>query len=94
MLIVHVHVHVKPECVGAFKTASAANAQRSRQEPGIAQFEVLQQQDDPNRFLLIEVYRTAEAAAAHKATTHYANWRDAVAGMMAEPRRSVKFTAV
>ena len=94
MLIVHVHVHVKPECVDAFKSASLENARHSRQEAGVARFEVYQQQDDPTRFVLVEVYRTAEATAAHKQTAHYARWRDAVAGLMAEPRHSVKYDEV
>ena len=92
MLIVHVHVHVKPESVEAFKTASIENARQSRLEPGIARVDVLQQQDDPTRFLLIEIYRTPEAPAAHKETAHYQLWRDTVALMMAEPRSSTKFT--
>ena len=94
MLIVHVHVHVKPEAVEAFKAASMENARNSVQEPGVARFDVVQQQDDPNRFVLVEAYRTADAPAAHKATEHYATWRDAVAPMMAEPRHSVKFSNV
>jgi quinol monooxygenase YgiN len=94
MLIVHVHVHVKPESVTAFREATLENARHSVQEPGIARFDVVQQQDDPTRFVLIEVYRTVEAAAAHKETAHYAKWRDAVAPMMAEPRNSVKYNAV
>jgi len=91
MLIVHVHVHVKPECVDAFKAATVENARQSMREPGIARFDVVQQTDDPERFVLVEVYRTADAPAAHKATAHYAAWRDAVEPMMAEPRRSVRF---
>jgi (4S)-4-hydroxy-5-phosphonooxypentane-2,3-dione isomerase len=91
MLIVHVHVHVKPEYVEAFEKASIANARESRKEPGIARFDFLQQRDDPTRFVLIEAYRTPEAPAAHKETSHYQTWRDAVAPMMAEPRTSVKF---
>ncbi len=91
MLVVHVHVRVKPECVEAFRQASLANARQSVQEPGIARFDVVQQADDPTRFVLVEAYRTAEAPAAHKATAHYATWRDAVADMMAEPRTSVKY---
>jgi len=91
MLIVHVHVHVKPECVEAFKQATIANAQESIREPGIARFDFLQPQDDPTRFVLIEAYRTPEAPAAHKETRHYQTWRDAVAPLMAEPRTSVKF---
>jgi len=92
--IVHVHVRVKPESVAAFQEATLANVRASRREPGIAQFDLLQHQDDPTRFLLIEAYRTAEAPAAHKETPHYATWRDTVAPMMAEPRRSEKFSDV
>ena len=94
MLIVHVHVHVKPESVVDFRQATLENARSSVQEPGIARFDVVQQQDDTTRFVLIEVYRTVEAAAAHKETGHYAKWRDAVAPLMAEPRSSVKYNAV
>ncbi len=94
MLIVHVHVHVKPECVEAFRQASLENARHSLQEPGIARFDVAQRQDDPCRFVLVEAYRTPEAPAAHKETAHYARWRDAVAPMMAEPRASVKYANV
>lgn len=92
MLVVHVFVHVKPGAVDAFRAASIANARQSIQEPGIARFDVIQQADDPTRFVLVEVYRTAEAPAAHKETAHYATWRDTVADMMAEPRTSIKYT--
>ena len=94
MIIVHVHVCVKPDCVEAFRAASIENARQSRLEPGIARFDVLQQNDDPTRFVLVEIYRTPEAPAAHKETAHYQVWRDAVAPMMAEPRTGVKFTDV
>ena len=91
MLVVHVHVHVKPESIAAFKAASLANARASVAEPGIARFDVVQQADDPRHFVLVEVYRTPAASAAHKETPHYLAWRDAVAPMMAEPRTSVKY---
>jgi quinol monooxygenase YgiN len=91
MLVVHVHVHVKPDQVEAFKEASLENARNSVQEPGIAGFDVIQQQDDPTRFVLVEVYRTPDDPARHKETAHYQKWRDAVADMMAEPRSSVKY---
>ena len=94
MLIVHVHVQVKPEFVEAFRLATKENARHSVKEPGIARFDVLQQPDDPCRFVLVEVYRTPQAPAAHKETAHYAAWRDRVAEMMAEPRTSVKYTNV
>lgn len=91
MLIVHVHVKVKPDCVNAFREATLENARHSVQEPGIARFDVLQQADDSARFVLVEAYRSVEAPAQHKETAHYRKWRDAVAPMMAEPRASVKF---
>ena len=91
MLIVHVHVHVKPEFVDAFRDASIENARESVQEPGIARFDVIQQADDPARFMLVEIYRDQEASLRHKETAHYAKWRDTVAPMMAEPRTAVKF---
>ncbi|MCS6770857.1 MAG: antibiotic biosynthesis monooxygenase [Kiritimatiellae bacterium] len=90
-IIVHVHVHVKPEGIEAFKAATLANVLASRKEPGVARFDAYQQADDPTRFLLIEEYKTPDAPAAHKATPHYAAWRDAVAPLMAEERRSVKY---
>ena len=94
MHIVHVHVHVKPDCLEAFRVATLANARASVQEPGIARFDLVQQADDPTRFVLVEVYRAAAAPAAHKETAHYAAWRDAVAPLMATPRTSVKFSNV
>jgi len=94
MFIVHVFVHVKPDDVEAFKTATIANASNSVQEPGIARFDVVQQQDDPTRFILVEVYKDEEAPARHKETTHYQTWRDTVAPMMAEPRSNIKLTNI
>jgi (4S)-4-hydroxy-5-phosphonooxypentane-2,3-dione isomerase len=94
MFIVHVHVHVKPEWVQAFRQATLENARQSVQEAGIARFDVLQQPDDETRFVLVEVYRTPDDPARHKATAHYLTWRDTVAEMMAEPRTSVSYTNV
>ena len=94
MFIVHVHVHVKPEAVDAFKQATIENARNSLREPGIARFDVVQQIEDPTRFVLVEVYRTPEDPARHKETPHYRTWRDTVAEMMAEPRASTKFDNV
>ncbi len=91
MLIVQVQVQVLPEWVDAFKAATLANARASVREPGIARFDVVQQADDPTRFVLVEVYRDAAAPAPHKATAHDAAWRDTVAPMMAAPRTSVKY---
>ena len=90
MHIVHVHVHVKPDCVDAFIAATLDNARNSVQEPGVARFDVVQQADDHNRFVLVEVYRDAEAPAKHKETAHYLTWRETVADMMAEPRQGIK----
>ena len=94
MFIVHVFVHVRSEDIAAFKDATLENARNSIQEPGVARFDMMQQQDDPTRFLLVEVYRTPDDPARHKETLHYKQWRDTVAQMMAEPRTSVKYTNV
>ena len=94
MLIVHVFVHVKPSDVAAFTAATLENARNSVQEPGIVRFDVIQQEDDPTRFVLVEIYRTPADPARHKETAHYLTWRNAVESMMAEPRRSVKYGVV
>jgi quinol monooxygenase YgiN len=94
VLIVHVHVHVKADAVDAFAAATYENARLSVREPGVVRFDVVRQDDDPTRFLLIEIYHTPDDPAHHKATPHYAVWRDAVEPMMAEPRRSVRYHAL
>ncbi len=94
MVIVHVHVHVKADCVEAFREASLENARNSVKEPGVARFDVVQQADDPTRFVLVEVYRTPDDPAKHKETAHYLTWRDTVAEMMAEPRLGIKYANV
>ena len=94
MLIVLVHANVKSEFIEAFKQATIENATNSVREAGIARFDVIQQSDDPTKFILVEVYKTADAPASHKETVHYARWRDAVAGMMAEPRQGIKYTNI
>jgi quinol monooxygenase YgiN len=92
MFIVHVFVRVKEGYAEQFRQASIENAKNSIQESGVGRFDVMQQQDDPNRFVLVEVYRTPDDPARHKETAHYRKWRDHVAEMMAEPRQSVKYT--
>lgn len=95
MHVVHVHVHVTPGSADAFAAASLANARASVQEPGVLRFDVLADQADPHHFVLVEVYVDAdEAPAAHKATEHYATWRDTVAPMMAQPRSAARFSAL
>jgi len=94
MLIVHVHVHVKPDCLDAFKRAVLANAAASVREPGVVRFDVVQSCEDATRFVLLEIYRDDQAQARHKETAHYAAWRDGVAELMASPRSSVKYEAL
>ncbi len=93
MFIVHVFIHVKPEQIEAFKAATLSNVKNSMKEPGISRFDFLQN-DDPNKFLLVEVYRTPEDAVKHKATPHYMAWRDTVEHMMLEPRSSIKYSNI
>ncbi|RKH13117.1 MULTISPECIES: putative quinol monooxygenase [Corallococcus] len=92
LLVVHVHVHVLPQHVDAFLQATLANARASVKEPGIARFDVVQDNEDPTRFVLVEAYRSPDAPAAHKETAHYLTWRDTVTPMMAEPRTSRRYT--
>jgi quinol monooxygenase YgiN len=92
MYISVVYVHVKPEFTEAFIEATRENARSSRQEPGVVRFDFLQQQDDPTRFMLYEVYRQASDLDAHRLTAHYLRWRDTVTDWMAETRTSVKYT--
>ena len=94
MVIIHVHIHVKPDRIEDFKRATLENARNSLKEPGIARFDFLRRKGDPNRFVLIEVYRTPEDPARHKETAHYQKWRDAVADWMAEPRKGVSYEAL
>lgn len=94
MLIVHVFIHVKKETIEAFKEATLENARNSVQEPGIIRFDVVQAQDDPAKFVLIEVYRTLEATARHKETAHYKKWKNSVENMMAQPRTSLKYSSI
>jgi len=94
MNIVLVHVHVKPEFIEAFKQATIENASNSVKEEGVARFDVIQLDDDPSRFILVEVYKSTDAAVAHKDTAHYLKWRDTVAGMMAEPRQGIKYNNI
>lgn len=94
MLVVHVHVRVLPDRVDDFLAATLTNAQASLLEPGVLRFDVLRDDTDPAHVVLVEAYRDADAAAAHKQTAHYATWRDTVADMMAEPRASARFSAV
>lgn len=94
MVIIHVFVHVKPDHVEAFKTATIENARNSLKEEGVIRFDVIQQKDDPARFVLVEVYRTPDDPGRHKETMHYQTWRDTVADMMAEPRTSIKYANV
>jgi quinol monooxygenase YgiN len=91
MHIVQVYVHVKPEFIEAFRAASMENARNSVKEPGIARFDVLQQQDDPTRFILVEVYRTPDDPPRHRETRHYQVWKETAEPMMAEPRTRALF---
>ena len=94
MVITFVHAAVKPDRVEDFRRASLENASNSAREPGVIRFDVVQEKADPSRFVLVEIYRTAEDPARHKETAHYKAWRDAVADWMAEPRRAVHYDPV
>ncbi len=94
MHIIHVCVHVKKDTIEDFKQATMHNARNSVCEAGVVRFDVIQQQDDPARFVLVEVYKTPEDQLLHKETGHYQTWRDTVADMMEEPRKGIQYTNV
>lgn len=94
MHILHVHVTVKPEFVEQFIEAIRDNAQNSIQEPGVVRFDVHQQQDDPTRFVLVEVYQTPDDHAKHRETAHYLKWRDEVVDMMQEARYALRYNNI
>jgi len=94
MLILCVYVHVKPEAVEAFREATMENARNSRREPGVARFDLMEQADDPARFMLYEVYRDAAAQAAHKETAHYRAWAAKTVDMFPEPRTRQLYRAI
>ena len=91
MLIILVQVHVKPEFLEEFKQATIVNATNSVKEPGIARFDVIQQEDDPTRFVLMEAYRNPEAALKHRETAHYLAWVEKAEGWLAEPRTRARY---
>ena len=91
MVIVHVHIHVKPDCVEKFIEATLANASNSVKEPGVARFDVIQEADDPTKFVLVEVYRSQEDIVKHKETAHYDAWQQVALDMMIEPRTRVRY---
>jgi (4S)-4-hydroxy-5-phosphonooxypentane-2,3-dione isomerase len=94
MHILHVHIHVKPEHLEEFKKATLVNASKSREEAGVARFDVIQQADDPTRFVLMEAYRSPEGHAKHKETEHYNNWNAAVADWLFEPRTRTVYSSL
>jgi autoinducer 2-degrading protein len=94
MFIVQVYIHVQPDKIETFKAVTLENAQNSLKEPGVARFDILQQADDPTRFVLVEVYRTPEDAPKHKETAHYNRWREQAEPLMAEPRTRTIYSNV
>lgn len=94
MYAVCVSIHVREGRAAEFVEATLENARLTRREPGNLRFDVLRQEQDPNRFTLYELYRTPEDFAAHQQTAHYLRWRGAVADWMAEPRVGVKHHGV
>jgi autoinducer 2-degrading protein len=91
MIVTCVYITVKPESIDGFIRASEANHSESVKEPGNIRFDLIQQADDPCRFMFYEAYESEEAAAAHKNTAHYLKWRESVQEMMAEPRKGTRY---
>ena len=94
MIVTCVYVHVKNDEIDNFIKASVLNRNQSVKEPGNLRFDLLQQDDDPRRFMLYEAYESEESAAAHKNTNHYFQWRNTVKDYMAESRFGVKYNII
>jgi autoinducer 2-degrading protein len=94
MQILHVFLHVKPEFVEAFKAATVENARNSIQEEGITRFDVVQEADDPTRFVLVEFYRSQDARAQHRETAHFLRWRDTITEMLATPLSRTEYVKI
>ena len=94
MIVAIINIHVKPEAVTPFKTATQDNASHSIQELGVIRFDFYQQSDDPYRYVLLEIYKSEEDILRHRETAHYQRWRDTVTDMMAEPRQRITYTVL
>ena len=94
MIVNCVNIHVRPDVIGSFINATSANHSESVKEPGNLRFDLIQQADDPARFMIYEAFESDEAAAYHKTTAHYLLWRDLVTDFMAEPRKGVKYNII
>lgn len=92
MVILIVNLHVKAEHLEAFRQATRENARNSVKEPGVVRFDVLEQTEDPTRFVLYEVYRDNDAPAQHRETAHYKAWVAKVPDMLEEPRTRTFYT--
>jgi len=91
MYVVCVNILVKPDHLDAFLQATLDNARHTRREPGNLRFDVLAAEDDPNRLMLYEAYRTQDDFVAHQQSEHYHRWRQQVADWMAQPRQGIKY---
>jgi (4S)-4-hydroxy-5-phosphonooxypentane-2,3-dione isomerase len=91
MIVTCVYVEVRPEFIQDFIIESDKNHQGAVKEPGNLRFDVLQETENPCKFLLYEAYQSEEHSAAHKQTTHYSAWRSNVEKMMAKPRHGIKY---
>jgi (4S)-4-hydroxy-5-phosphonooxypentane-2,3-dione isomerase len=94
MILTCVYVSVKPDSIDRFINATIRNHRESVKEPGNLRFDFIQQADDPCKFMLYEAFESEQAVADHKNTSHYAAWRDTVAGFMAEPRKAIRYNII
>jgi len=94
MIVTCVYVNVKSDAISEFIDLTSVNHHESVKEPGNLRFDLIQQANDPSKFMIYEAYETEEAAVNHKSTLHYLKWRDAVAGLMAEPRQGVRYNII
>ena len=94
MYLFHAYVSVAAGSEAEFAEACAVNSRASLQEPGCLRFEVLQEADDPTRFVLVEAYDSEDDLSSHKTTDHYKGWAEVANRVQVEPRSKKVFTVV
>jgi autoinducer 2-degrading protein len=94
MFVAAVHVFVKPEAMDDFMELIRLDQEGTLAEPGCVRFDVVRSVDDPNEFLIWEVYLDEEAAAFHKTTPHYAEFKEKMPALASKDRYADRYEGV
>lgn len=89
-----VNVTVKPERRAEFLKVLAADAVGTRAEPECLRFDLLQDEEDENKFTFYSVYKSAGGLDFHRSTAHYKAWSDFRASGGIEKQEASKAFAI